>query len=507
MTIGEVTDIFLTTENYLFRRTICDLPTNALNKIFLMLHHEIEKYDGTEDNYVAKFKYALSSRKDRSRFPDDEEFKTDFEEREIYKMNSKNKIYILERLENFGTAEDKDIYRHIDEGTYSIEHIMPQHLTPVWQKELGQDYEIIHETWLHRMANLTLTAYNSQYSNSSFLEKKNMKNGFSDSGIRLNAWVAKKDKWSQSELEERSEYLANRALEVWSLPNVTYAPPEKQLDFYTLDDSDDLSGRQIAKFTFKNTEQPVSSWAEAYQKILQILYSEDKSIIMSLSSSNDEGYAAYFSHDSNVFKKAVEIGDDNFSSTNTSTQTKLYVLEKIFKLYNEDPTDLVFYLKDENDSSDKEDDDRNELRREYWKNALPIIKEKFGPDGPFAMVNVTKHGWLDSSVGISGFSITCVANTYEARTEIYLGKKNSDENKAAYDYLLLHKGEIESKVGKALDWSRADESKYSKVSLSLPNVSIQNRADWAQIAGFQAEWAKKLFDVIVPYLTEIFLNR
>lgn len=123
---------------------------------------------------------------------------------------------ILERFENFGTSEDKDVYRHCDDGTYSIEHIMPQHLTPIWQKELGNDYEQIHELWLHRMANLTLTAYNSKYSNSSFTEKKTMQNGFDDSGIRMNTCIAKKDKWTLTELEERSEYLMGRALTIWA---------------------------------------------------------------------------------------------------------------------------------------------------------------------------------------------------------------------------------------------------------------------------------------------------
>lgn len=186
ISLAQVTDIFLTTENYLFRRTICDLPTNALNKIFLMLHREIIRYDGTDDNYVEKLKYALLSKKERARFPDDEEFSAAFAERPVFLTNSKNKIYILERIENFGTSEDKDVYRHCDDGTYSIEHIMPRHLTPIWQKELGDDYEQIHEKWLHRIANLTLTAYNSKYSNSSFAEKKTMQNGFDESGIRMN---------------------------------------------------------------------------------------------------------------------------------------------------------------------------------------------------------------------------------------------------------------------------------------------------------------------------------
>ena len=198
--LNEVAEAFSITESYLFRRTICDLPTNALNKIFLLLNREIMRYDGTDSNYIEKLKFALLSKKDRARFPNDDDFSLMFTEKPIYQMNSKNKIYILERLENFGTLEDKDIYRHYDEGEYSIEHIMPQHLTPAWIKELGDSYEEIHDTWLHRIANLTLTAYNSKYSNSTFVEKKTMKNGFEDSGIRLNTYVSKKDKWTLAEL-------------------------------------------------------------------------------------------------------------------------------------------------------------------------------------------------------------------------------------------------------------------------------------------------------------------
>ena len=181
--LNEVAEAFSITESYLFRRTICDLPTNALNKIFLLLNREIMRYDGTDSNYIEKLKFALLSKKDRARFPNDDDFSLMFTEKPIYQMNSKNKIYILERLENFGTLEDKDIYRHYDEGEYSIEHIMPQHLTPAWIKELGDSYEEIHDTWLHRIANLTLTAYNSKYSNSTFVEKKTMKNGFEDKRI------------------------------------------------------------------------------------------------------------------------------------------------------------------------------------------------------------------------------------------------------------------------------------------------------------------------------------
>ncbi len=226
LSIQEVSEIFKITENYIFRRIICEIPTNALNKTFLQLNREIIRLDGTVNQYADKLKYIFGTKKERARFPQDEEFKNSFENKQVYQMNSKNRIYLLERLENDGTVEDKDVYRHVDAGDYSIEHIMPQHLSAQWKEELGSDYEKVYETWLHRAANLTLTGYNSSYSNHSFQEKKTVKNGFSDSGIRMNSWIAKQDKWTEAELEERSDMLANRALEIWEYPITSYEPEQ-----------------------------------------------------------------------------------------------------------------------------------------------------------------------------------------------------------------------------------------------------------------------------------------
>jgi uncharacterized protein with ParB-like and HNH nuclease domain len=349
LTLSQVTEIFLIAENYLFRRAICGLATNALNKIFLMLHREIVNFDKTEDNYVEKFKYALRAKKESSRFPDDKEFRVAFTERPVYQMNSKNKIYILERFENFGTSEDKDVYRHCDDGTYSIEHIMPQHLTPEWQRELGDDYEQIHEQWIHRIANLTLTAYNSEYSNRSFTDKKTMPKGFDDSGIRMNTWIAKKDRWTLAEIEERNNYLMDRALTIWAAPVTEYKPTSKQLDAYTLEDEGELTGRQIVKFAFKNTEQPVKTWAEMLQKVVQILYSSDKAIITKLASSGD--CDLIFNSSSETPKDSAEIGDGIYVNTHSSTQGKMSVLNRLFKQYGETPSDLLFYLRDENEDA------------------------------------------------------------------------------------------------------------------------------------------------------------
>lgn len=498
--LNEVAEAFSITESYLFRRTICDLPTNALNKIFLLLNREIMRYDGTDSNYIEKLKFALLSKKDRARFPNDDDFSIMFTEKPIYQMNSKNKIYILERLENFGTLEDKDIYRHYDEGEYSIEHIMPQHLTPAWIKELGDSYEEIHDTWLHRIANLTLTAYNSKYSNSTFVEKKTMKNGFEDSGIRLNTYVSKKDKWTLAELRDRNDYLLKRALDIWAFPSTNYKPQEKQLDSYTLDDEASfLSGRQIAKFVYKGIEQPVVSWVEMYTKVLRALYLEDKTIITKIALSTDDDLSIHFSTNKRIFKKCDEIGDNVYVQTNTNTQSKLSVLNRLYKLYGMDPTDLVFYLRDSNDKED-EKGTRFEIRRRYWEYALKFIKEENFDNKSFDNVNTSKENWINGTFGIGGFAICCIANYDFARVDVYFGKTNANENKIAFDNVMLHKLEIESNLGVNLEWDRGDDVKRSIISYRLENVSIYNENDWLQIAKFHAKWSKKFIDAIVPYL-------
>lgn len=508
ITLDDVKEIFLYTENYLFRRTICDLPTNALNKIFLMLHREIIRYDGTEANYLEKFKYALCSKSDRGRFPDDTEFVEAFEVRPVYQMNSKNKIYILERFENYGTVEVQNVYKKFDEGEYSIEHIMPQHLIPAWVRELGEDFEEIHEKWLHRMANLTLTGYNSKYSNSAFKEKRDMKNGFADSHLYLNNWISQQEHWRLAELEERNQILMQRAVSIWELPVTDFKPTEKQMDSYSLDDDVDLSGREIVRFGYKNMEQPVTSWIDMLEQILKILHVEDKSILSKLAyskgASND--LDAYVSNNPQDLRNALEIDTDIFVEKNTSTSTKISMLHRFFKAYGANEEDLVFYLRDLNeDDSVQEAGTRYELRRRYWAFALPYI-QKAHDDGTghgcFHGCTTTKSNWINGSFGIGGFSVTCVANYNKARVDLTLAHSNKARNKEAFDYLYSYKADVENILGSQLEWLRSNDTKGSYIVIQLENVSIENEADWTQMAKFHAEWSKKFYDVFVPYLRQ-----
>ena len=165
--------------------------------------------------FIEKLKYVLTSKKEKAAFPDDEAFAEGLKNKNIYAMPPRYKAYLFERLENGDSSEYKEIYGRLDSGEYTIEHIMPQKLTPVWISELKDDAETTHSDWLHRLANLTLTAYNSKYSNSPFSEKKTMQDGYLQSGIKMNQRVAQKEHWGLAELEERCGYLTQQAIQLW----------------------------------------------------------------------------------------------------------------------------------------------------------------------------------------------------------------------------------------------------------------------------------------------------
>lgn len=352
LAVKDLTHIFQITENYLFRRTICGVPTNSLNKIFLNLDREVLRYDETTHDYVNKFVYVLLSKKWNGRFPDDEEFSHALSIKEVYLMRGQYKTYLFERFENYGTSETQDVYTHLDKGEYSIEHIMPQHLTPTWMQALGTDAEEIHRTWLHRLGNLTLTAYNSGMSNASFQEKRDGEHGFKNSGLRMNQRIADKEKWGLSEIKERNEEMVNQATKkIWFMPVSTFNPTEKGFETISLDEvNSELEGRSIVKYSYQNAETPVSSWIDMFEHMVRYLHNEDKTIlpskIDSSATSSDPSLSEYFENKPQELSNFLKIDENLYVKRNTNTAQKIFILHRLFELFHANPTDLVFYLGD-----------------------------------------------------------------------------------------------------------------------------------------------------------------
>ncbi|GAA7214722.1 hypothetical protein ID0457_07990 [Helicobacter pylori] len=186
---------------------MCGFGLNGLNKIFPSFTKKIDK-----KQYLKSVEKHFGSLKGKQRFPNNDEFKDLFITIDFYKLQKIK--YFLERLENFDTKEP------VDTQKCNIEHIMPQTLTPEWQKDLGENFEAIHEKYLHTIGNLTLTGYNSEYSNNSFQEKRDMEKGFKQSSLKLNQSLKDLEPFGEKEIEKRASDLADWALKIWTYPKL-----------------------------------------------------------------------------------------------------------------------------------------------------------------------------------------------------------------------------------------------------------------------------------------------
>jgi uncharacterized protein with ParB-like and HNH nuclease domain/predicted transport protein len=197
-------------ESYVFRRAICAIPTNSMNKTFATFGKALNK-----DSYLESIQANLLLLPSYRRFPGDEEFKRAFQTKDLYKFRSRS--YWLRRLENHQRKERVSI----DE--YTIEHILPQNenLSPVWKEALGEDWQRIHQTYLHTLGNLTLTAYNSEYSDKAFTAKRDMKGGFKESPLKLNQGLGAIEQWNETAIHHRADLLSTLALDVWIAPQAT----------------------------------------------------------------------------------------------------------------------------------------------------------------------------------------------------------------------------------------------------------------------------------------------
>ena len=226
---------------------------------------------------------------------------------------------------------------------------MPQHLTPQWVRDLGPDYANIHATWLHRLANLTLSAYNPSLSNNTFAEKRDAKpGGYRDSGLRMNQKLATATHWGAAELQQRSDEMVERARQIWAYPATTFQPVQRQLESCTLDDEDaDPTGRDIQRYSYAGAEQPVASWAEMFERVVRFLHNQDKSVLYSLADSgSDAGLSSYVAAAPEDLRSALPVDERLYIEKNTSTAAKLNILRRLFPLYQADAGDLVFYLRD-----------------------------------------------------------------------------------------------------------------------------------------------------------------
>ena len=210
LTVGDLVEAVRLIESYVFRRAVCAIPTNSLNRTFATFGRSLQK-DWYLESIHAHFQQLPSYR----RFPNDEEFQRELKVRDLY--NFRNRSYWLRKLENHGRKE------HVAIGEYTIEHILPQteNLSKAWRDTLGDNWREIRDTWLHTLGNLTLTGYNAEYSDRPFPEKRDMEGGFKKSPLRVNEGLGEVYSWDEVAICDRAARLARKAVDVWKGPSLS----------------------------------------------------------------------------------------------------------------------------------------------------------------------------------------------------------------------------------------------------------------------------------------------
>lgn len=366
LTEADVRKVLVTVESYIFRRLICDVPTNALNKIFASLYDGASRLSQEAGiSFVESVQYLLMSKDGSGRFPDDKEFMSALATKNIYNMRPKNKIYIFYCFNagnnNEGDTSVIDKMQPDANGNtvLSIEHIMPQTLSHEWKQNLGgeQAAERIKKLWGHTIANLTLTAYNSSYSNSSFDKKLNLVSddgqgiGFKYSPLHLNEYIKQQTSWGERELQERMAVLQHEALEIWKTPTVTFSPATKEYEELTLcDESVDFTYTTVVNCTLSGETVPIeqgSSWINVFISILKLLYRDYKADIKRIA--NDTSLT-YLQNEETKFNNSMLVFDGIYAYLKSSTQTKVDILKNIFQELEIDLDNIVFHVRRNKDA-------------------------------------------------------------------------------------------------------------------------------------------------------------
>lgn len=346
----EVLDVI---ENYWARRIICGWPANYMSKAFAMFHSDILRiFDNHEKrgvpvdvSYVELLKYLLLKKQGTGVFPNDMDVKESFPTRQIYKIPSSYRTFLFERMENLDSKETDDtIIERLNNGSITIEHIMPQHLNQQWKRDLGEDHERISQMYLHTFANLTLTGYNSDYSNRPYSEKWNgysyvkkdketkeekkiIVYGYKDSAFKLSNYMKLHPHWTEAELKERGRELLHKFLHLWPMITSKYVPLEKEVDVMAIDDDDvELKGRRVHAFRYKGEKHPVWSWKDLLVELCKILYNEYPSEMIYLATKEDNLFSS-----PTAYTTPVNTDCHVFSSNDTRTKRNviLYILKEL----------------------------------------------------------------------------------------------------------------------------------------------------------------------------------
>ncbi|GAA0762859.1 DUF4268 domain-containing protein [Psychroflexus lacisalsi] len=473
-------------QSYTWRRFIVGLPTNALNKVFMTLYSEID----TEDYYESVV-LALYKKRGSGKFPNDQEVRTALKDKDLYNIQTKNRNYMFELLENFNNKE------HVDTSNpnISIEHIFPQNPNPDWSNQLNsEDFFMFKERYLNTIANLTLSGNNGALSNKSFSAKKVMNNnndeqGYQFSRLWLNSYLTTLDEWSIKNYEERFELIYIRFLKIWEYPDIELPEEEKGTEI-NIFEAGNPTGKKLEYFIFEDTKYDESAVSMMYFEVVKTLFQKNPKLLI------ENQDIMKITKNEEDFRAPSEIANGYQIEFNIDSKSKFNYLKKLLTLYDLED-ELVIKYSDNNPISFKAN--RHVVRHKYWERILDKIENTH----LFENVNPTKDHWLSTGAGKAGVAYTMVITKSITRIELTLGSSSKERNKRYFKRLVNHKTEIENRFGGQLVWEELPNNKMSRIKIEINHVNLFNEDDWDEMDNFFIENLPKFEEAFKNYLGQL----
>lgn len=483
---SELVSILQLIQSYSWRRFIVGLPTNALNKVFMTLYSEIDI-----EEYVESIEKALLKKGGSSKFPRNEDIKLALKDKDLYNIQSKNRSYFFELLENHNNKEYVDTsYEGI-----TIEHIFPRTPTEEWTANLGrEEYAEFKDKYLNTIANLTLSGNNGALSNKTFSEKKLMnidgkEQGYNHSRLWLNSYLQKIENWNTNHLEERFEIIYERFLKIWKLPDVIVFDDliGEELNIF---DAEKPTFKKLEYFIFEDNKIEEDAVAQMYFHVLRSLFQKNSQVLV-----NGQDILK-ISRNSADFRDAKELENGWYFESNIDSNSKFNILKKLLTFFELEEELIIKYQTGPVNSGEPS---KFNIRKKYWHQLLPLLQEiKL-----FENINAAKDQWLSSGAGVSGLQYTLTNTKSCARIELGIITSSKDMNKAYFRRLFSRKELIETSLGKALGWQELPDNKMSRIKIELNNVDFFNEGEWDLRNSFFLEMLPKFKMAFDPFIKEL----
>lgn len=337
--------------SYSIRRLVCEIGSNTLRGLYKTLYGRVFEQKENKNTYYDSLVSFFLQQTSKNTIPSDNEFVTALQEKNLYSKNALCK-YLLCAIENQGKET-------LDTENLSIEHIMPQNknLSMSWQKMLGENWQSVHEKYLHTLGNLTLTGYNSELGDKPFEKKKEKLEETITHIAVLYSDVKDKSEWNSVNMEKRAKRLAEIILKLFPIEQpktkIEFTDPHYKL--YTLANPDDATYKTVNYFEFLGERVNVSSFAEMVRSIAQILYDMDNSIIDDMAKKHEplpEWTTPAFSYEEDGVRNPFKLRNCNiYISTGYSASACIFFIRGLMKKYEFDISeDFVYSAKPNNTS-------------------------------------------------------------------------------------------------------------------------------------------------------------